>query len=250
MVMATARRTLHRLQDVKDACQATFFALAKSAGKIQNQAALAGWLHRTAYVCAVQVRRTLIRQQRVFEPMADHHHALNSEADEGAKRIDREELNEILDLELSRLPERFQTPVVLCDLEGLTHREAAKRRGIASSTLQNHLAKGRQLLRERIVRRGVTLSLGAFAASQAQQAFSEEQIAAISSKATQFALGKSAAEIHVSLLAYQTATKVTATMTKTKTLTLCFGRHRLLSGTLPRWNGRHRDHRWQSSVHR
>jgi hypothetical protein len=153
--------------------------------------------------------------------MADHRNAIDSETDHPAQEIARGELSEILDLELSRLPTQFQTPVVLCDLEGLTHREAAQRLGIASSTLQDHLAKGRRLLRDRFVRRGVTLSLGALVASQAQHVLSEERISAISSKALLFALGKSASEICVSSLAFQTANKVTATMMKTRTLTLC-----------------------------
>ena len=36
----------------------------------------------------------------------------------------RDELAESLDLELSRLPEKYRSPIILCALAGLTHRRA------------------------------------------------------------------------------------------------------------------------------
>src|SRR5262249_59531859 len=67
----------------------------------------------------------------------------------------------LLDDELGRLPEKFRVPVVLCDLQGQSRREAARQLMLPDGTLSRRLAAGRQLLAERLSRRGGALSVGA-----------------------------------------------------------------------------------------
>ena len=75
-----------------------------------------------------------------------------------AKQIDGE-LAQMLDEELSQLPERLRAALVLCDMEDLTHEQAAAQLGWPVGTVKSRLARGRQRLRSRLVTAGLAPSL-------------------------------------------------------------------------------------------
>lgn len=114
---------------------------------------------------------------------------------EPADDQDRDDLVPLLDLELSRLPQRYRAALVTCELEGKSRREAAALLGIPEGTLSTHLARGRALLRDRLVRRGVTLgaaslSLGAL---RAEAAIAEPIVGQTVQAALEFAARSSSA---------------------------------------------------------
>ena len=59
---------------------------------------------------------------------------------------------------MGRLSEKYRAPVVLCHLEGLTHEEAAERLRWPVGTVRSRLARARDRLRSRLVRRGLAPS--------------------------------------------------------------------------------------------
>jgi hypothetical protein len=80
------------------------------------------------------------------------------------------ELREALDDEIGKLSEKHRAAVVLCYLEGKTHALAAEQLGWPKRSLTNRLARACELLRQRLVKRGITLSAGALATSLAEKA--------------------------------------------------------------------------------
>jgi len=149
-----------------------------------------------------------------------------SDSNDPSLTVANEELENILDEELSRLPEKLQAAVVLCDLDGLTQKQAAEQLSVAPATIAERVSKGRRLLRNHMVQRGATFTLAGFAACVAYSresavAMTGSFVADVAAKSTLYAAGKSALEIGVSSSVIQTANKVISVMTKAKYTAVC-----------------------------
>jgi RNA polymerase sigma factor (sigma-70 family) len=158
MVLGVCQRLLRHGQDAEDVFQATFLLLAQKAGSIRKQESVASWLHGVARRLALKARARQARF-RTHEPRDEP----GREAGPVLEAAWRE-LRAVLDEEFRRLPARYREALVLCYLEGQTHEEAARALGRPLGTVKSLLARGRDLLRARLARRGLALSAGAFAA--------------------------------------------------------------------------------------
>jgi RNA polymerase sigma factor (sigma-70 family) len=159
MVLATCRAILRHEHDVEDAFQATFCVLARKAGSIRIGDTLGGWLHRVAYRVAVQAsiaaKKRRVRESEVLTMATAYVTCLGPELES--------DLGPILHDEINRLPEGQRLPVVLCDLEGLSYEQAAQRLGWTVPKLGCRLANARKRLRDRLTRRGVTMTASVLA---------------------------------------------------------------------------------------
>jgi hypothetical protein len=63
----------------------------------------------------------------------------------------------VLHEEIERLPEQYRRPIVLHYFEGMSHVEAASRLRWPIGTVRSRLARARERLRDRLIRRGLTL---------------------------------------------------------------------------------------------
>ncbi len=158
MVLGVCRHILRRPQDVDDAFQATFLVLVRKAGSIRVDESLGPWLYGVAYKTATRARSKVARQR--LEDMDD----LEATAADAAGGAFAWEIRPMLHEELNRLPEKYRSPIVLCHLEGRSHEEAAQLLAWPVGTLSGRLSRGRQLLRDRLERRGLTASAGLLAA--------------------------------------------------------------------------------------
>jgi RNA polymerase sigma factor (sigma-70 family) len=183
MVMGVCRRLLSDSNDADDAFQATFLVLVRRAHSIARRDLLANWLYGVAYRTA-RVARTRAAQRRAKERRVIEVLGTKSTPDE-AYSCDALVL---LDEELSRLPEKFRIPVVLCELEGRSRREVALRLGLAEGTLSSRLARARGLLRDRLMKRGLALGAVALAAGLRHEVSATTVRPALANAAVQAAL--------------------------------------------------------------
>jgi RNA polymerase sigma factor (sigma-70 family) len=148
MVLGVCRRVLKRPHDAEEAFQTTFLILVRKAGTLTRPDQLAGWLYGVAYRAALKVRAAAARQAAHGGDSVDVP-APDPEADAGPW----DDLRDALDEEMIALPEKFRAPLVLCYLEGMTNEDAARRLGWPAGSMSYRLARGRELLRERLRRR-------------------------------------------------------------------------------------------------
>jgi membrane fusion protein (multidrug efflux system) len=150
-VLRVCRSVLRDEHAAEDAFQATFLALARKAGSLWVQDSLAPWLHQAAYRASVHDRSASIRR-RAHEQAAA---APRAEAVVLPQHGNADDIEKMIQEEIDRLPGRFRIALVLCDLEGRTHEQAASHLGCAVGTVKSRLARGRKRLRGRLVSRGV-----------------------------------------------------------------------------------------------
>ena len=174
-VKGTCRRILRNDHDVEDVLQATFLILARKAAGIPWRESVGSWLCAVAYRLALSARADATRQERreisfatlglagrtprgleIAGRLPEKYHPL----DHAALEVERRDLRRLVDDELRQLPEKYRAPVILCDLEGRTHQEAAQELGWPSGSISRRLDRARAILRRRLIHRGITLSIG------------------------------------------------------------------------------------------
>jgi RNA polymerase sigma factor (sigma-70 family) len=166
MVLGVCQRVLKNAHDAEDAFQATFLVLVRKATTLLDRQTIGGWLYGVAYKTALKAQAASVRRRQKerqvsempkMEPPAEHlwH-----------------DLQPLLDQELSRLPEKYRVPVVLCHLEGKSNQEAARLLSCPEGTVSGRLSRARKLLAGRLSSRGITLTAVSLAAVLSQNAAS------------------------------------------------------------------------------
>ena len=134
MVLGVCQRILPNAHDAEDAFQATFLVLVRKVRSLLGRKTVGNWLHevasRTARNSRAAVCKRRVKEQQVKTTTQD-------QPDEVWR-----EMQPLLDQELQRLPEKYRTPIVLCDLESKTQKEAARLLGWPEGTLSGACPEG------------------------------------------------------------------------------------------------------------
>ena len=158
LVYGVCRRILYDSNDAEDAFQATFLVLVRKGGTLRDPGRLANWLYGVAHRTARKLRAKAALRTK-SERQAGEMPTKSDLAD-----MTYEELQAILDEEISQLPEKYSLPLVLCYLEGKTNAQAAAQLGWPEGSMSRRLSRARELLRSRLAKRGLAMSVALIAA--------------------------------------------------------------------------------------
>lgn len=151
LVLGVCRRVLRHEHDAEDAFQATFLVFARDASSVERAGAIGNWLYGVANNIARKAKAVRYRREQ-------KERAAGAACRTEVKPVVPNDLPQLLDKELTALPDKYRAPIVLCDLLGLTTEQAATEVGCLSKTLGTRLDRGRKMLARRLTRRGLTLS--------------------------------------------------------------------------------------------
>jgi len=166
MVQGVCRRILGDAHAAEDVFQAVFLVLVRKSATIRRPELLANWLYGVACRVARKARLKAIRneaRERWAEKMPTREQVLD---------LEWGELKQVLDEEMSQLPEKYRAPLVLCYLHGQTNAQAAAQLGWPAGSISERLARAREMLRRRLTRRGLNLSAALLAILLSQKAAS------------------------------------------------------------------------------
>src|SRR5947209_4688409 len=187
LVLGVCRRVLRDVHAAEDAFQATFLVLARKAAAVRPPGVLAPWLHGVAYRTALKARGRAFRRQTVERDYAERRTTEPRGAAGGEP-----DLRPLIDEQLDSLPAKYRLPLVLCALEGLGKAEAAERLGLPEGTVSSRLARARDLLRDRLGRRGVVVPAAAVGTLLTPEALQASVPAGLSAAASAAAAGTAA----------------------------------------------------------
>ena len=147
MAMRVCRGGLTDPDDTQDALSGHVSRSGQEGRGLWVRDSLGPWLLSVALRTASCARLAAARRYR--------HERCAAELRKEARVEVHDELARVLHEEIERLPEHFRAPLVLCDLQGRSHEQAARHLGWPVGTVKSRQARGRERLRDRLRRRGI-----------------------------------------------------------------------------------------------
>jgi RNA polymerase sigma factor (sigma-70 family) len=158
MVWGVCRRILGEASDADDAFQATFLVLVRRAKSLRDPDRLGPWLYGVAQRVALRARAQRTRRRGREQAMNPEHLAqVPVGTDPGVGPSDADSTaRDRLDAALARLPRAYRDVIIVCDLEGHSHEQAAQVLSWPVGTVKGRLHRAREKLRVRLTAQGAT----------------------------------------------------------------------------------------------
>lgn len=164
VVLGVCRRVLHDPHDIDDVFQATFLVLVRDASRLRQRQSLASWLYGVAYRISLRVARKKLRRRETV--LVDELLIGDGELEKLADRHDQQ----LVDIELNALSERYRQPLIMKYLAGQSVDEIATELKTTAGAVEGLLKRGKDELRRRLLQRGITLGMSLVAIQVTQQA--------------------------------------------------------------------------------
>jgi RNA polymerase sigma factor (sigma-70 family) len=152
--------------EAEDAAQAGFILCWQKAMSITEESRMAGWMHRTTQHVCRNAKRSRASRIKHEQKAAAESRTLNQAPVELAQW---NEIREILDEEVDRLPEKLRIPFVLFHFENRSLADVADLVGSTVPTVGTWLQRARKRLADRLRRRQITVGATTLAAILSEQ---------------------------------------------------------------------------------
>ncbi|MBK9579241.1 MAG: sigma-70 family RNA polymerase sigma factor [Fibrobacterota bacterium] len=160
-VWTVAWRLLGTREDTENVVQSAFIKALESLETFRGESSFCTWVGRIANRKALDVLRKRKREKTSsldelttdddFTPIA-HPELLVDWREDPARGVEREELRQILDKALAKLPVNLRAIFVLRDVDGMDTAQAAEELGISVGNAKVRLLRARLRLREELTR--------------------------------------------------------------------------------------------------
>ena len=154
--MTLALRIVGDREEAEELVQDAFLRAFRGLGQFRRESKFATWLYKIVYnLCITHLQRRPKNWQtlNVGDEEAFDATSLDTEDPSAQQVLEDEEVQELLQEELNRLPETFRTALTLFYVQELSYDEIASFLQMPLGTVKTNLSRGRILLRKCIVER-------------------------------------------------------------------------------------------------